>query len=131
MANYKISKRPTIDDVPNEIVSTIFSYLTEKASLLQVSLTSQPFNEIVERFRYHTIRLSLNSDLTADPTHHFDQLVSHLFTRPELQLYILSVEISISPTPYVEVFRGHNALLDRLPSLHTLVLYPPCRSEAG
>ena len=125
MANYKVSKGPIINDIPNEIISNIFSYLTEKASLLQVSLTNQRFNKIVERFRYRTIRLSLDSNLATNPTHRFDQLVSHLSTRPELKSYILSVEIIISPAPHDEVFKGHNALLDRLPSLHTLALHPP------
>lgn len=125
MADHKVSKETTIDDIPNEILSAIFSYLPEKKSLLQISLTSQRFNKIVERFSYNTIRLSLNSDPTAGPGLGFDQLLSRLSTRPELQSYILSLEIGIAPASNDELFRGHNALLGRLPSLHTLALYPP------
>lgn len=88
MADHKVFKGTTIDDIPNEILSAIFFYLPGKKSLLQISLTNQRFNKIVERFRYHTIRLYLNSGSTAGPGLGFDQLLSRLSTRPELQSYI-------------------------------------------
>ena len=140
MEERKVRSRLSINDIPDEILQIIFSYLPKDVSLLQASLTSHRFWVLVEPFRYHNIRLllepaSLPSDIkyTAVPAtgniHRFTKLITKMSEKPYLRRHVSSVLIRVVYHPFCELFESHNDLLGMLPCLKSLALSPPPLNE--
>lgn len=138
MAERIQAQASSLAKLPSEIISLVFSYLPTNRTLLLVALTCQRFRDLVEPFRYHTLKLSLKpprvshtgpeSNQSERPSNiqQYTQLLSILSEKPYLRHYVARVSIDIRLHPWYEAFDAHYILLAMLPSsLTSLALSPP------
>ena len=138
MATPNDAEHIPVDKLPNEILSEIFSYLPNDSTLLQVALTCQRFRVVVEFYRYHIIKFNWRPSKDPPPPmngeprqlqssfQRFHQLVQNLTAKPRLRDYVSQVSIDLVLHSQNGAFKGHNDLLNLLPSLNSLTLRPPC-----
>ena len=117
--NRQVEKLCTLTELPNEILSSICSYLP-KSTCYHVALVSRRLKEVVEPQLYHTIS---QEHLNVDS---LNTLLSTLKARPTLCAHVSNLRMGTgSLIPEYRNSERQEELLTLVPGLRELELIPP------
>ena len=133
MAHLRTQERTTITGLPTEILNTIVSLLPRDSHLVEISLVSKQFKDLVEWFRYRSIELILRcaysgriqGTSTTGNVDRFFGLVENLTRNPNLRRLVVALELEVLDDSVGKVSIDHDQLITLLPSLKELRLIPP------